>query len=175
MEELQEKTREILTGFFARQDREALEEGRSFPAADRYLPLIYPELATAADYLPYDACVLFSESSRVGERAKTYQWQLEEDAKSLMERGSWTAPAPCWPAPSRSSTPGLSDWPTAYLDSFTLSAYPGAAPGLPACRLHGQASCPPSAPAWRRPVSDLDHYSARAWAPWCWCPANRGP
>ena len=25
-----------------RQDREALEEGRSFPAADRYLPLIYP-------------------------------------------------------------------------------------------------------------------------------------
>ena len=87
VEELQEKTREILTGFFARQDREALEEGRSFPAADRYLPLIYPELATAADYLPYDACVLFSESSRVGERAKTWQWQLEEDGKTLLERG----------------------------------------------------------------------------------------
>ena len=48
------------------QDRDALGEGRSFPAADRYLPLIYPKLATAADFLPLDACVLLSESSRVG-------------------------------------------------------------------------------------------------------------
>ena len=40
------------------QDRDALGEGRSFPAADRYLPLIYPKLATAADFLPLDACVL---------------------------------------------------------------------------------------------------------------------
>ena len=31
--------------------------------------------------------MLFSESSRVGERAKTYQWQLEEDVKTLLERG----------------------------------------------------------------------------------------
>ena len=53
------------------QDRDALGEGRSFPAADRYLPLIYPKLATAADFLLLDACVLLSESSRVGERAKT--------------------------------------------------------------------------------------------------------
>ncbi len=68
-------------------DREALEQGRSLPAVDRYLPLIYPKLATAADYLPLDACVLFSESSRVSERAKTYQWQMEEDVKTLLERG----------------------------------------------------------------------------------------
>ena len=30
------------------QDREALAQGRTFPAVDRYLPLIYPQLATAA-------------------------------------------------------------------------------------------------------------------------------
>ena len=112
-----------------RQDREALEQGRSFPATDRYLALIYPQLATAADYLPPDACVLFSESSRVGERAKTYQWQLEEDAKSLMERGSWTAPAPYCPAPSRSSTPGC---PTGRRPIWTPSL----------CRL---IRCPPAA------------------------------
>ena len=69
------------------QDREAIAQGRSFPAMDRYLPLIYPKLCTAADFLPGDACVVFSECARVAERAKTYQWQLEEDAKTLMKLG----------------------------------------------------------------------------------------
>ena len=44
------------------QDREALEQG-IFPAADRYLSLIYPELTTALDYLPADACVLCGQVS----------------------------------------------------------------------------------------------------------------
>lgn len=43
------------------QDREAISKGRSFPAMDRYLPLIYPKAASAAHYLPGDACVVFSE------------------------------------------------------------------------------------------------------------------
>ena len=33
-------------------DGEALEEGRTFPALDRYLPLIYPEETSAVHYLP---------------------------------------------------------------------------------------------------------------------------
>ena len=37
------------------QDREAIAQGRSFPAMDRYLPLIYPNVATAADFLPVQA------------------------------------------------------------------------------------------------------------------------
>ena len=107
-----------------RADREAIAAGRTFSAMDRYLPLICPEQTTAADYLPPDACVLFSESSRVAERAKTYQWQLEEDVKSLMERGELAGacaePALTFDQLSRR----LEDWPVAYLDSFTLSSYP---------------------------------------------------
>ena len=64
---------------------------------DRYLPLIYPKLCTAADFLPGDACVVFSECARVAERAKTYQWQLEEDAKTLMERGAGRQLRPALP------------------------------------------------------------------------------
>lgn len=106
------------------RDREAIAAGRSLPAIDRYLPLVYPDMATAADYLPGDACVVFSECGRISERAKTYQWQLEEDAKTLLERGeldgSCTALA---------RTPGqlwdvLSNWAVAYLDSFTTANYP---------------------------------------------------
>ena len=124
------------------QDRDALGEGRSFPAADRYLPLIYPKVATAADFLPLDACVLFSESSRVGERAKTYQWQLEEDVKTLLERGElyqWQLEEDVKTLLERGELDGscgelclpfdrlcrrLEDFPFAYLDSFSLSSYP---------------------------------------------------
>ena len=155
------------------QDRDALGEGRSFPAADRYLPLIYPEMATAADFLPLDACVLFSESSRVGERAKTYQWQLEEDVKTLLERGELDgscgelclalrpAVPPCWriclsPIWTPSPCP-----PTRRPPSASCPSWP--------------SSCPPSGPAWRRRCRTCPTTRARASPCWCWCPASSGP
>ncbi|MBO5918323.1 MAG: DEAD/DEAH box helicase, partial [Oscillospiraceae bacterium] len=107
-----------------RVDREAIAAGRSFSALDRYLPLICPEETTAADFLPPDACVLFSESPRVAERAKTYLWQLEEDAKALMERGELSGHCAAHALSFDALTRRLEDWPVAYLDSFTVSAYP---------------------------------------------------
>ena len=140
-----------------RQDREALEEGRSFPAADRYLPLIYPELATAADYLPYDACVLFSESSRVGERAKTWQWQLEEDVKTLLGRGELDGACGALSRSYDQLCRRLEDFPFAYLDSFALSAYPAA----PRCVLSLMAKQLPSFGAsLETAVQDLSHYQS---------------
>ncbi len=106
------------------QDREALEQGLSLPAADRYLPLIYPELSTAADFLPPDACVLLSESSRTAERAKTWQWQLEEDVKTLLERGELDGSCAVLGRTFPQLCALLENFPLAYLDSFTLSAYP---------------------------------------------------
>ena len=105
------------------QDREALEQG-IFPAADRYLSLIYPELTTALDYLPADACIMLSECPRVEERAKTYQWQLEEDIKTLLERGELDSACT-----DLALTPGrlfraMEEFPLVFLDSFTISTYP---------------------------------------------------
>ncbi len=106
------------------RDRDALAQEGSFPAIDRYLALIYPDMATGLDYLPYDACVLFSESSRVAERAKTVQWQMEEDGKALLERGEMAGDClEVFRTPDQLYQ-ALADWPVAYLDSFTLSAYP---------------------------------------------------
>ena len=106
------------------QDREAIAQGRSFPAMDRYLPLIYPKLCTAADFLPGDACVVFSECARVAERAKTYQWQLEEDAKTLMERGELDGSCAQLFRSYSQLCNLLEDWAVVYLDAFTTSAYP---------------------------------------------------
>ena len=138
-------------------DREALEQGRSLPAVDRYLPLIYPTLATAADYLPLDACVLFSESSRVAERAKTYQWQMEEDVKTLLERGELDGSCGDLSRSFAQLNQVLENWPVAYLDSFTLSTYPTP----PRCVLSLMAKQLPSFGAsLETAVQDLSHYQS---------------
>ncbi|MBQ8851126.1 MAG: DEAD/DEAH box helicase, partial [Oscillibacter sp.] len=106
------------------RDREAIAQGRSFPAVDRYLPLIYPEMTTGADYFPGDACVIFSECSRITDRAKTYQWQMEEDVKTLLERGDLDGSCGELTRTFPQLCTRLEDWALAYLDSFTTSSYP---------------------------------------------------
>src|SRR5699024_4609564 len=105
-------------------DLERLQNGASFPAIDRYLPLIYPDLATAADYVPADAVVLFCESSRVAERGKHYLRQLGEDVAALVENGTLAGDVEEFAAPLEERMETLLDWPVVYLDSFTSSSYP---------------------------------------------------
>ena len=67
--------------------------------------------------------MVFSECARVADRAKTWQWQLDEDVKSLLERG--LLDGSCGELSLTSQlTALLRDWPVVYLDSFTTSAYP---------------------------------------------------
>ncbi len=112
------------------KDRERIHQGLSFPAMDRYLALIYPEMATAADYLPPDAVVLFSESSRVAERGKNYLWQLNEDAAVMVENGVVAGKLATFARTMEELMARLQDWPVAYLDSFSVSAYPEAPKAL---------------------------------------------
>lgn len=67
-------------------DADRLRGGAHLPAPDRYLPLIYPEKATALDYAP-GALFVLSESAKVRERIRTSDWQLQEDIRSLLEEG----------------------------------------------------------------------------------------
>ena len=106
------------------EDRERFQAGASFPAADRYLALIYPQMATAADYLPGDAVVLFCESPRVAERAKNYLWRLEEDVKTLLEGGQVSGELAVYARSMEELSRVLSDYPVCFLDSFTSSSYP---------------------------------------------------
>ena len=106
------------------EDRERLSAGTAFPAMDRYIALIYPVMATAADYFPEDAVVVLSESPRVAERGKSYLWQWGEDAKALMERGELAGELADFARTFEELTEVLADWPVCYLDAFTSSRYP---------------------------------------------------
>ncbi len=68
------------------KDVDRLHGGTHPVAPDRYLPLIYPETATALDYAK-DALLIVSESAKVRERVRSADWQLQEDIQSLLEEG----------------------------------------------------------------------------------------
>ena len=106
------------------EDRERLSASTAFPAMDRYIALIYPVMATAADYFPEDAVVVLSESPGVAEGGKSYLWQLGEDAKALMERGELAGELADFARTFEELTEVLADWPVCYLDAFTSSRYP---------------------------------------------------
>ncbi len=106
------------------EDRERFAAQTSFPAIDRYLALIYPELATAADYLGEDTVVLVAESGRAAERARTWLWQITEDSKALMERGELAGELTVFARTFEELCGVLEDWPLCYLDAFPSSSYP---------------------------------------------------
>ncbi len=138
-------------------DGEAIAQGRTFPALDRYLALIYPEVATAADYLPPDACVVLSECARIADRAKTYQWQLEEDAKILLEQGELDGSCALLARTYPQLISKLEDFALVYLDSFATSGHP--AP--PKALLSITAKQLPSfGISLETAVQDLAHYQA---------------
>ncbi|MDD5939138.1 MAG: transcription-repair coupling factor [Clostridiales bacterium] len=137
------------------EDKEKLENGLTFPALDRYLALIYPKLATAADYLPPDALVLISESPRFQERGRNYLWQLGEDVTALSENGTLLVELGTYARTPEELAARLEDWPVAYLDSFPSSRYPS----RPRTLLSAAAKQLPSyGVSLETAVSDLAHY-----------------
>ncbi|MFQ7453048.1 MAG: hypothetical protein ACLRNQ_18475 [Flavonifractor plautii] len=147
------------------EDRERLAASTAFPAMDRYIALIYPVMATAADYFPEDAVVVLSESPRVAERGKSYLWQLGEDAKALMERGELAGELADFARTFEELTEVLADWPVCYLDAFTSSRYPQ----RPRTLLNLLTKrLPLTAPAWRPPSPTWPTMSPTDSAPWYW-------
>ncbi len=67
------------------RDAEKLEQGVTLSALDRYLPLAYAP-ATVFDY-GEDALLFASESLKIKERCRSFQTQMNEDIKILLEEG----------------------------------------------------------------------------------------
>lgn len=105
-------------------DIERLENEIIFPAADRYLDMIYPDFATAVDYLPDDALVVIMDHGRIAERAKGFLWQQNEDLKSLIESGKIHPKLARFSMDYDKLNEHLSLYPVVYLDTFIGARYP---------------------------------------------------
>ncbi|MCC8122914.1 MAG: transcription-repair coupling factor [Oscillospiraceae bacterium] len=137
------------------EDKARMEAGISFPALDRYFPLIYDEMATPADYLPVDAMLLFSESARAVERAGNWLWQIGEDSKDLMERGILAGACAAHAKTVQELCDDLAQWPVCYLDAFPSGSYP-----LPPRTILSMTArqLPSFGASLETAVSDLSHY-----------------
>ena len=69
------------------RDLEKYENGLSNPASDRYMALIYPETATAADYIPGDALVVICDHANLRRRANTRCDEMGMQLDSLLQGG----------------------------------------------------------------------------------------
>ncbi len=69
------------------KDCETLEQLGNLPAADRYLPQIYPEMATGFSYLPEDTLFLCCDTPAVHETAQGAAHRQAEDVGHLLENG----------------------------------------------------------------------------------------
>jgi transcription-repair coupling factor (superfamily II helicase) len=141
-----------------RTDIELLENGIQFPAADRYIDLIYPDFTTAADYLPHDALVIEIDHGRISERAKSFAWQQGEDIKALLEAGKLHPGHARFSADLDSMNEELSLYPIVFLDTFIGARYP-----LSPLRITGFTAkqLPSYGGSIDTAVQDIRHYSGR--------------
>ena len=137
------------------EDSRRLAELGLFPAADRYMALIYPKMAGGVDYIPPDAIVLYAESARVQESGKNYLWRLEEDVNTLLESGHLWGDLARFSHTREELAQRLEEFPVAYLDTFPVSSYPTPPRELLAVMAK---QLPSFGASLETAVSDLAHY-----------------
>ena len=153
-------------------DLEKLRGGVPFPAADRYLSLIYPTFATAADYLPPAAMVLFCDHGSLSraDRARQENFSLELD--SCLQSGDLCGELCDFVADLDQLCRRFQGHPAAYLDSFLASAFPQQLP--PQALLSITCKQLPSyGGSLDTAVSDLTHYQKNQYAALVLCGSRR--
>ena len=69
------------------KDLEKYENGLGNPASDRYMALIYPEMATAADYIPANAVVVLCDHANLRRAAHTRSEEMGMQLDSMLNGG----------------------------------------------------------------------------------------
>lgn len=104
-------------------DIDRLENRRVFPAADKYMELIYP-MASAVDYIDETAVIFINEPARLNERAKNYLWQMGEDSQTLLDVGILDSSLVRFSLSWEELSGKIEEYPLVMGESFTGSKYP---------------------------------------------------
>ena len=106
-----------------RADADRLRGAALISDADRYLPVIYP-MASAADYIPEDALIIFDQPGRCVERARDYTKQLAEDIRELTRRGVLAMSPDAFYLSWEALIKRLEDFPVYMAEAFTVGRSP---------------------------------------------------
>jgi len=106
------------------RDLEKYENGVPNPASDRYMALIYPDAATAMDYIPADAMLVLCDQSALHRTARTRCDEMGLQLDSLLQGGLVAGELCDYVCQWEDLCHQLTGRCVVYLDSFGGSSYP---------------------------------------------------
>ena len=139
------------------KDLEKYENGLNNPASDRYMALIYPEIATAMDYIPENALVAVCDQASIRRSAMARSDEMGMTLDSMLQGGLLAGELCDFVASWEDFCYKLEGRTAAYFDSFGGTSYPESCP--PKVLLPMAAKQLPSyAGNMDTAASDLKHY-----------------
>ena len=106
------------------RDLEKYENDLQNPASDRYMSLIYPEMATAADYIPEDAVIVLCDQGSLHRASRTRTEEVGMQLDSLLQGGLLAGELCDYVCQWEDFCQKLSGRSVVYFDSFGGSSYP---------------------------------------------------
>ncbi len=110
------------------RDLEKFESGASNAAADRYMALIYPEMATAANYIPENAVVLLCEQSNLQRTARNCTEEMGMTLDGMLNNGLVAGELCDYVCQWEDFCDVLKGRRVVYFDAFAGTSYPEACP-----------------------------------------------
>ena len=106
------------------KDLEKYQNSIQNPASDRYMALIYPEFATAVDFIPEDAILILCDQSSLRRRAHTRTEEIGMQLDSLLQGGILAGELCDYTCQWEDFCTGLTGRTVIYMDAFGGSSYP---------------------------------------------------
>ena len=154
------------------RDLEKYRNGVQNPASDRYMALIYPEIATAWDYIPQDATVIVCDQGALKRTARNRTEELGMQLDSMLQSGLLVGELCDYAIQWEDFLAGLTGKTTVYFDAFGGTSYPEENPPkqllpMTAKQLPGYGGSLDTA------VSDLSHYQKMEFSSLVLCGSRR--
>ena len=106
------------------RDLEKYENGLLNPASDRYMALIYPEMATAMDYIPSDALLIVCDQGNLRRAARSRSDEVGMQLDSLLQGGLIAGELCDYVCQWEDFCSNLRGRTTVYFDAFGGASYP---------------------------------------------------
>ena len=106
------------------RDLEKYQNGLQNPASDRYMALIYPEMATAMDYIPGNAVLVLCDQGNLKRSARTRSDEIGLQLDSLLQTGLVAGELCDYVCQWEDFCARLRGKATVYFDAFGGTSYP---------------------------------------------------
>ena len=154
------------------RDLEKYENSSYTPASDRYMALIYPQMACAADFIPDDAIIVLCDQSSLHRAARSRTDEMGMQLDSLLQAGLVVGELCDYVCQWEDFTERLAGRTVLYLDTFGGSAYPEDCPPKLLLPMTGK-QLPGYGGNLDTAVSDLAHYQKMEYSALVLCGSRR--